>query len=77
MQAEARFGWGGVVSVCRPKHGWAGVVWYQYAGWSTVWLGWCGIRMQVLQPASRYYTTPAKPQHNTNTHRTRAIQPMK
>jgi len=47
----------------------------------TVWFGWCGIRMQaealVLQPASRYHTTPAKPQRNTNTHRTRAIQPMK
>jgi len=31
----------------------------------------------VLQPASGYHTTPAKPQRNTNTHRTRAIQPMK
>jgi len=41
---------------------------------------WCGIRMQaevVLQPASGYHTTPAEPQGNTNTHRTRAIQPMK
>jgi len=41
---------------------------------------WCGIRMQaeaVLQPAYGYHTTPAKPQRNTNTHRTRAIQPMK
>jgi len=65
MQAEARFGWGGVVSVCRLKHGLA---------------GWCGIRMQaevLLQPASGYHTTPAKPQRNTNTHRTKAIQPMK
>ena len=39
------------------------------------------IRMQaealVLQPAYGYHTTPAKPQRNTNTHRTRAIQPMK
>jgi len=39
-------------------------------------LWWCGIRMQaetlVLQPASD--TTP--PQRNTNTHRTRTIQPM-
>ena len=26
---------------------------------------------------SGYLTTPAKPQRNTNTHRTRAIQPMK
>ena len=33
-----------------------------------VWLGWCGIRMQVvLQPASGYHTSPAKPQRNTNT----------
>ena len=31
----------------------------------------------VPQPAYRYHTTPAKPQRNTNTHRTRAIQPMK
>ena len=31
----------------------------------------------VLQPASGYHTTPAKPQSNTNTHRTKAIQPMK
>ena len=43
-------------------------------------LGWCGIRVQaeaVFQPASGYHTTPAKPQRNTNTHRTRTIQPMK
>jgi len=42
--------------------------------------GWCGIRMQaeaVLQPAYGYHTTTAKPQRNTNTHRTRTIQPMK
>ena len=42
---------------------------------------WCGIRMQaealVLQPAYGYHTTTAKPQRNTNTHRARAIQPMK
>ena len=30
-----------------------------------------------LQPASGYHTTAAKPHRNTNTHRTRAIQPMK
>ena len=38
--------------------------------------GWCGILMQaeaVLQPALRYHTTPAKPQRNTNTHRTRYV----
>jgi len=42
--------------------GLAGVVWYPYA---------------VLQPAYGYHTTPGKPHRNTNTHRTRAIQPMK
>ena len=31
----------------------------------------------VPQPAYGYHTTPAKPQRNTNTHRTRAIQPIK
>jgi len=31
----------------------------------------------VLQPAYGYHTTPAKPQRNTNTHRTRTIQLMK
>jgi len=49
--------------------------------YGVVWLGWCGIRMQaealVLQPAYGYHTTPAKPPRNTNTHRTRQIQPMK
>jgi len=41
---------------------------------------WCGIRMRaeaLLQPASVYHTTTTKPQRNTNTHRTRAIQPLK
>jgi len=32
---------------------------------------------EVLQPAYGYHTTTAKPQRNTNTHRTRSIQPMK
>jgi len=45
-------------------------------------LGWCGIPMQaeavlVLQPTYGHHTTPAKPQRNTNTHWTRAIQPTK
>jgi len=35
----------------------------------TLWFGWGGV-------ASGYHTPPAKPQRNTNTHRTRAIQPM-
>jgi len=46
----------------------------------TLWFGWDGILMQakaVLQPAPGYHTTPAEPHRNTNTHRTRAIQPMK
>ena len=34
-------------------------------------------RALVLQPASGYHSTSTKPQRNTNTHRTRAIQPMK
>jgi len=45
-----------------------------------LWFGWGGVVMQaeaVHQPASGYHITPAEPQHNTNTHRTRAIQPMK
>jgi len=36
----------------------------------TLWFGWGGV-------VSGYHTTPAKPQCNTNTHRTRTIQPMK
>jgi len=35
------------------------------------------IEPELLQPAYGYHTTPAKPHRNTNTHRTRAIQPMK
>ena len=40
----------------------------------TLCFGWGGA---VLQPAYGYHTTPAKPQRNTNTHRTRTIQLMK
>ena len=49
----------------------------------TLWFGWgvCGIHMQaealVLQTAYGYHTTTTKQKCNTNTHRTRAIQPMK
>ena len=44
----------------------------------TVWFGWGGVVSGCkLEPASGYHTTPANPQRNTNTHRTRAIQPMK
>ena len=49
-----------------------------------LWFGWGGVvsgcRLKhywSLQPASGYHTTPAKPQRNTNTQPTRAIQPMK
>ena len=42
----------------------------------TLWFGWGGVAL-VPQPAYGYHTTPAKPQCNTNTHRTRAIQSMK
>ena len=43
---------------------------------STPWSCSCG-GVIVRQPAYGYRTTTAKPQRNTNTHRTRAIQPMK
>jgi len=56
---------------------WFDVCWF----YVVVWLWWCGIRLQVEalvpQPAYEYHTTTAKPQRKTNTHRTRAIQPMK
>jgi len=44
----------------------------------TLWFG-CGGVVSVcrLKPTYGYHTTTAKPQGNTNTHRTRAIQPMK
>jgi len=42
-----------------------------------LWFGWGGVEALVPQPAYGYHTTPAKPQRNNNTHRTRAIQPMK
>jgi len=37
----------------------------------------CSGTMRVVQPASGYHTATAKPQCNTNTHRTRAVHPMK
>jgi len=47
---------------------WVVLLWYDVCWYYVVfWLGWCGIRMQAS----------AKPQRKTNTHRTRAIQPMK
>jgi len=44
----------------------------------TLWFG-CGGVVSVcrLKPAYGYRTTTAKQQRNTNTHRTRATQPMK
>ena len=61
---------------------WVVLIWFDVCWcYVVVWLWWCGIRMQVEalvpQPAYGYHTTTAKPQRNTNTHRTRAIQPMK
>jgi len=70
---------------------WVVLLWFDVCWcYVVVWLGWCGISMQagalvprvliqalVPQPSSGYHNTPAKPQRNTNTHRTRAIQPMK
>ena len=53
----------------------------------TLWYGWGGVvsvcRLKhYCNSVSAFiriphHTTPAKPQHNTNTHRTRTIQPMK
>ena len=58
---------------------WFVLLWFDVCWcYVVVWLGWCGIRMEA--PARiriPHHTTPAKPQRNTNTHRTRAIQPMK
>jgi len=63
---------------------WFDVCWCYVVVWvwclafvNLMFIGPCIIFIVVLQPASRYHTTPAKPQRNTNTHRTRAIQPMK
>jgi hypothetical protein len=43
----------------------------------TLWFGWGGVVSGFrLNPASGYHTTPAKPQRNTNTHRTRAFFPL-
>jgi len=60
---------------------WVVLLWFDMCWrYVVVWLLWCGIRMQaeaLLQPAHGYHTTTAKPQRNTNTLRTRAIQPMK
>jgi hypothetical protein len=58
---------------------WDVLLWYD-ACWCyvVVWMGWCGIRIQASACIrTPHHTTPAKPQRNTNTHRTRAIHPMK
>ena len=41
----------------------------------TLWFGWGGVVSGCR--LNHYHTTPTKPQRNTNTHHTRAIQPMK
>ena len=60
---------------------WVVLLWFDVCWcYVVIWLWWCGIRMQaeaLPQPAYGYHTTTTKPQRNTNTHRTRAIQPMK
>jgi len=43
----------------------------------TLWFGWGMQAEALLQPAYGYHTIPTKSQSDTNTHRTRAIQPMK
>jgi len=44
----------------------------------TLWFGWGGVVSECkLNPEFGYHTTPAKPQRKINTHRNRAIQPMK
>ena len=49
---------------------WVVLLWFDVCWcYVVVWLGWCGIRMH----ASACIRIP----HHTNTHRTRAIQPMK
>jgi len=40
----------------------------------TLWFGWGGV---VSGCRLKHCSIPAKPQRNTNTHRTRPIQPMK
>ena len=61
---------------------WVVLLWFDVCWcYDVVWLWWCGIRMQaetlVPQPAYGYHTIPAKLQRSNNTHRARAIQPMK
>jgi len=60
---------------------WVVLLWFDVCWcYVVVRLWWCGIRMQaeaVPHPAYGYRTTTAEPQRNTNTHRTRAMQPMK
>ena len=67
--------------------GWGGVVWYPDAVPMLIHpsSGACDLFVELFHglycsgwsTASGYHTTPAKPQRNTNSHRTRAIQPMK
>ena len=58
----------GLYCSCSMWFGWGGVVWYPDAGWSST--SACFSRIT-------HHTTPAKPQRNTKTHRTRTIQPIK
>jgi len=51
-----------------------GIVAAYHVVWECVVEQWLGV---CRTPAYEYHTTTAKPQRNTNTHRTRAKQPMK
>ena len=46
--------------------------------WDLLWIYFVNMQDEAqLQPAYGYHSTPAEPQRNTNTHRTRAIQHTK
>jgi len=70
------------ILLSKERPTWVVLIWFDVCWcYIVVWLWRCGICMQakalVPHPAYGYHTTTAKPQCNTNTHRTRAIQPMK
>ena len=75
------FGWGGVVSEYRSQRGLMFLTllfhYLMLNMFRTFVHPSSGAVSLVLQPVSGYHTTAAKPQSNTNTHHTRAIQHMK
>jgi len=58
---------------CSGSMGFGVTLWFGCGGVVSV----CRAEALVFRPAYGYHTTTVKPQRNTNTHRTRAIQPMK